>query len=457
MILDSNKLLLTILTLITALCLSCEDKEYTSEAVLLGDTFETEVVTHPSWSAKSSIISLETSSTSSISELEDVLPNVHKMGFDVVSISHILDVVDVEPDETVSHSIYSARPKILHHGRVESSIGDMNTMRLFVREAHSMGMKVIMEWYVGGTSNQHSWIHEHPSYYENSSSESAYKRLNFNNDTLSLEMIKLMENWIDSVSIDGFRVMDADFAPTHFWAQARKSLSSKKDILMICNSDNPNLHFDSFDATEIKNFPDLWDVFEGKESLEVFADYYYASSKRYIKNDYRMHKLTLDYDSSMSGPGMVSYDDFLRIKSLLSFTMPGLPLVNSGLALDSLSLDYESIPDSLQSVTYDLTDLTSTLVKLKASNPALSNGMLTGNFEVISEENSLLYAYSRTKDENKVLTVINFSLVPAEVVFENEVEEKMYGVFYGKELEGYTIGNRKIAPFTFEVFVNSRP
>src|SRR5215211_6515172 len=138
---------------------------------------------------------------------------------------------------------------------VNPDYGTAADLRRLVSEAHRRGMKVIIdvvanhtswdsvmmktpEFYVRDASGKITWPHDWTDIAE----------LNYDNPQLRRYMIDMLKFWLREYDLDGFRCDVAAEVPTDFWEQARAELDKvKPDILMLAESDKPELLVRAFD------------------------------------------------------------------------------------------------------------------------------------------------------------------------------------------------------------------
>ena len=73
--------------------------------------------------------------------------------------------------------------------------------------------------------------------------------LNYENREMQNEMVNAMKFWLTESDIDGFRCDVADWVPVSFWDSCRIELDKVKDVFMLAEAENPELHNNAFDMT----------------------------------------------------------------------------------------------------------------------------------------------------------------------------------------------------------------
>ena len=105
-----------------------------------------------------------------------------------------------------------------------------------VKDAHGLGLKVIVDWVANHTGCDHEWTKQNPDFYKKNADGNFYDQhgwddvidLNYTNPKLRHEMIESMRHWITKFNIDGFRCDMAMLTPVDFWLEARKALQQTK-------------------------------------------------------------------------------------------------------------------------------------------------------------------------------------------------------------------------------------
>jgi glycosidase len=96
------------------------------------------------------------------------------------------------------------------------------------------------------------------------------------------------------------------------------------------------------------------------------------------------------------------------------------------------------------------------LVTLHADNPALWGGEYGGMPVRINNENPNVYAFKRTKDNNKVIGVLNFSNQPHEfILIDTESAGNYQDYFTGESYELDTTTSLKLSPWQYLLFVKN--
>ncbi|MDE6559280.1 MAG: hypothetical protein K2K29_05295, partial [Muribaculaceae bacterium] len=92
--------------------------------------------------------------------LQRRLPRLKDLGVDIVWLMPIHPISEVNRKGTLG-SYYAVQD----YKAVNPEFGTMEDLKEFVRTAHSLGMKVILDEVCNHTGCDNAWVSEHPEYY----------------------------------------------------------------------------------------------------------------------------------------------------------------------------------------------------------------------------------------------------------------------------------------------------
>ena len=95
-------------------------------------------------------------------------------------------------------------------------------------------------------------------------------------------------------------------------------------------------------------------------------------------------------------------------------------------------------------------ELYTALLKLKKENPALWNGDFGGPMErIATNADDKIFAFSRIKDDHKVITILNLSAEEVEFEFTNQIDgSNLTELFTEEEF----VNNYKLAAWDYKVY-----
>jgi glycosidase len=301
----------------------------------------------------------------------------------------------------------------------------MDDLRKLVKQAHALGMHVILDWVGNHTAWDNPWAEQHPDWFKKNDKGEIYSvtfkneageteewtdviGLDYGNKALWKGMTDAMAFWVREAGIDGFRCDAAGLVPTEFWDQARVQLDKIKPVFMLAEWNEPGLHEKAFDASYDWPLNEIMKkIGKGQAGAAELKAYVAMPPKAYPRDAYRM-QFTNNHDiNSWQGTDQELYGPAWGAMTVLSYTLPGIPLIYSGQEsrLDKKLEFFEK--DPIDWKTYELEGFYAGLNALKKQNPALWNGAAGGTVQVLDVGNEQLFAFKRQQGANHVRVIVN--------------------------------------------------
>jgi len=215
------------------------------------------------------------------------LDNIQDLGVNVIYLMPIYPIGKVKG----VNSPYCIRDYI----RINEEFGNLEDLRVLVKQAHERGMAVILDWVANHTAWDNEWIENKSWYLQNPEGQiisppgtgwNDVAQLNFSNDDMRAAMISSMKYWVLAANIDGFRCDYSDGPPFDFWQQALDTLRNNTGHKLIMLSEGRrsdqftagfdyNFGFDFFD-----NLKEIYSHGKSVTSIDSFnvANYQNASA-----------------------------------------------------------------------------------------------------------------------------------------------------------------------------------
>ncbi|MES2431802.1 MAG: alpha-amylase family glycosyl hydrolase [Bacteroidota bacterium] len=306
---------------------------------------------------------------------------------------------------------------------INPEFGTMDDFKSLVKQAHSMGFKVIIDWVANHTGWDHVWTKSHPEYYEMDSATNDFKRasgmddiieLNFNNKDLRKAMIDAMQFWVKECDIDGYRCDLAFWVELDFWLEARAALEKTKTLFWLAENDgidNPH-YYQAFDACYTwKWMHDTEEFYKGKinkRSLDTLLNRYNSIGG---SDAIKLWFTTNHDENSWNGTEYEKYGDAAKALAVFSFTWDGIPLIYSGQELPNKKrLDFFDKDVIAWTGKYELEDFYKTLLQLRKRNKSLETGNIAATTHVLfTTDNDNVLAYLRKNGSQEVLVLLNLS------------------------------------------------
>jgi glycosidase len=403
----------------------------------------TSAVVHPEWSKSSVIYEVnirQYTPEGTFKAFEQHLPRLKEMGVDILWLMPI-HPIGVEKRKGSLGSYYS----IKDYMGVNPEFGTMEDFKSLVKRVHELDMKVIIDWVPNHTSWDNPLITEHPDWYKTDSSGnivspnkdwSDVAHLNYDKPGLREYMKNALLFWVRETDIDGYRCDVAGNIPMDLWNSAVTELKTIKPIFMLAESEGPEMHDTAFDMTYSWDIHHLMNkIYKGEKTADRFDTLFAKETVDFASDAYRMRFTSNHDENSWNGTEFERMGEAAQTFAALTFVIPGMPLIYSGQeAAYNQRLKFFD-KDTIEWGNYPYASFYTTLIRLKKENPALWNGMAGGELvKVPTNNDKLIYSFSREKDGNRVFSVFNLSNQPQTVTLgKNNLKGTYKNIFSGVE------------------------
>ena len=305
---------------------------------------------------------------------------------------------------------------------VNPDYGTGADLKRLVSEAHRRGMKVIIDVVANHTSWDSVLMKTPEFYVRDSSGKITYPHdwsdvaeLNYDSPALRRYMIDMLKFWLSEYDMDGFRCDVAAEVPTDFWEQARTELDKvKPDILMLAESDKPELLVRAFDLDY--SWPlhgTLNDVLQGRRPATAFRQTWEADAAKYPRGALRM-RFSDNHDERRAvarfgeGGALAS--------SALMLTLDGVPMLYNGMEVGDTTESgdpalFYKLPVfwPIEKRRPEFPRFYRQMIALRKSHPAFTRGGLTW---LRNTDESRVVTFARRDETEEVVVAINFSNRP---------------------------------------------
>jgi len=398
------------------------------------------------------------------------VPRLKEMGIDIIWFMPVTPISEKER-KGVLGSPYA----VADYYAVNPRFGTMDDFKGLVKFIQEQGMYAIVDWVPHHTGWDNPWITQHPEWYTRDEDGNMQDPINEEvgepwgwtdvaeldlfNEEYRLAMIDAMAFWVKDVGVDGFRVDHAHGVPTDFWAQAADSLYKIKPLFMLGESEKPEIvnngtfvmdyawemHHLLNDLAKSKgaNKEDgkklvAGNLVEGseEEAKEVNAsdiDSLLAKKDKQYNIGYQMQFTTNHDENAWAGTEFTRMGPAHQTFAVLTATFDGMPLLYTGQesAMDH-RLDFFD-KDPVKWGDYQYAGFYKTLFDLKHENQALWNGTHGGPLvKIETDKNEDVYAFTREKNGDKVLVMLNFSGEAQKIKLQGENVNGSYTNIFSK-------------------------
>src|ERR1044072_444336 len=260
------------------------------------------------------------------------LDDLKNLGVDILWLMPIHPIGQEKKKGTIG-SPYAVRD---YYG-INPDYGTADDLKRLVREAHTRGLKVIIDI----VANHTSWdsvLMKHPEDYKHDAQGNItypydwydIAALNYDNQQLRRYMTDMLKHWLREFDLDGFRCDVAGEVPTDFGENARRELEQiKPDIVMLAEAHKPELQVAAFDLDY--SWPlhgALTNVLQGRGRASNLRDEWEKEVKEWPRGAFHM-RFSDNHDerravARFGEPAALAASAFV-------FTLDGVPMLYNGM------------------------------------------------------------------------------------------------------------------------------
>lgn len=349
--------------------------------------------------------------------------------------------------------------RVKDYFKVDPEYGTDDELRDFVKKAHRLGMGVMLDlvyYHCGPTAK---FVTDYPDFVVRKADgtpdlgEWCFPRINFDNSRVRETLWDNMEYWVREFDVDGYRCDVGDEVPGDFWCEGIKRVRAlKPDFLML----NEGLRADfvktvGFDLNYDIVCVGLQDVAKGKLTSKELRAVYEERTAGFGSGGRSVHMIEnhdtannyYDERPEKSQPRMV-YDALCVVDAMLD----GVMFLYNGIEYcdgNRHSIFYNRFYDVGLDCTIDRSkfkdgalrrELLRTLIKLRKSEPALSDGKA----EFFDTTDGVI-SFLRSSETQTLMICVNVRAEKSEFSLPYGIKSVKYGERYqlgeALALDGY--------------------
>lgn len=416
---------------------------------------------HTSWSKNAVIYEVNVrqfSPEGTFNEVTNRLTDLKNMGVTILWLMPIHPIGELNRKGSLG-SYYSIRD----YKGINPEFGTDEDFRRLVQTAHSMDMKVILDWVANHTSWDHPWTQSNPEWYTVDDSGNFVPPvadwadvidLNYDNQDLRESMIDALEYWVREFDIDGYRCDVADMVPVDFWETARERLDAIKPVFMLAEAETPALQAKAFDMGYGWTMHHVMNKVANGAPVSGIDSLVQVNRQKFPDHTYLMNFTSNHDENSWNGTEFERMGDGVKAFAVLSGTMEGMPLIYNGqeVGMDKRLSFFEK--DSIDWSDSPMRAFYTILNTLKKDNSALWNGTAGSPMVVFSTpESPRLYAFHRSNDSSSVIVALNLSADSSTVNLDTSTLQYTYrDVFEGSQFTMSTYLSINMGPWEYKVY-----
>lgn len=345
------------------------------------------------------------------------LPRLKELGADIIWLMPIHPIGQEKKNGSLG-SPYAVQD----YKAINPDLGSEQDFKDLIKAAHALSIDIWMDWVANHTAWDHDWVTSHLNYYAEKNGQRPYApngwedvaQVDYNNAQLREAMIDAMKYWVQEFDIDGYRCDAATFVPLSFWTQARTEVDAIKQITWLCEGDNA-AYMKVFDydyawafndaLNEFGTGSDISGLVSACQALNNNPDYQKKGRMLYLTN----HDLNAHHGTEFS-----RYGANVLPLTVLYYTIYDMPLVFYGqeTGRNQVMSLFDKDPLNWEPANKNFNTLFTKLSNLKRTQPALEDGEKRGKLSIIPTSNPNVFVYSRKRDHNEVLVLLNFNNAP---------------------------------------------
>ena len=393
------------------------------------------------------------------------LPFLRSLGIDAIWLMPIYPI-GVEGRKGTLGSYYSIRD----YKGINEEFGSEADLRDFITAAHSLGMRVLLDWVANHTARDARWLEEKPyDWYEREADGTAKvpwdwtdtAKLNYSNHDVWRGQIEAMRYWVEQFKVDGFRCDMAMLVPIEFWQEASEELHRiKRDIFMLAEAEEDNLFDRAFNMSYQWNIHHIMcDIAKGARRVWDLRNAIHSERARYPREAMRMSFTSNHDENSWSGSEQARFGSALEVMTAMTFLMPStIPLIYTGQEVGyNHSFEFferDAIPAKAY-VENRTTELYRRLTSLKHKEQALAAGERGGEMiEIENNAKDCMMTFVREVDGSRVVAIVNLSPYTIHADFRTGIYAgKYYDALTGERVVLDDHVERDIAPWQYQILV----
>ena len=349
-------------------------------------------------------------------EFSDHLPHLAELGVGILWFMPVQPIGILNRKGTLG-SYYS----ISDYTAIDPAYGTLEEFRELVDRIHELGMYVLLDWVANHTSWDNVLTISHPEFYRRDEAGEVFPPFDEWSDVIGLDynkpemrkyMIGAMQFWLKETGIDGFRCDMANLVPVDFWEEARRQLDITKPVFMLAEAEQREMLNEAFDVIYNWNLLHLMNgMAQGQRGVADLEAMLHFEIAEFPVNSYQLLFTSNHDENSWNGSEIERLHFGLEAYTVLCFTLTGIPLIYSGQEAGNYRRLHFFDKDEITWKQDKMFALFQRLNYLKKTSPALWSGSYGGNFTRLSTTTPDVFAFSRSKEDNHVVVVINFSSI----------------------------------------------
>lgn len=373
---------------------------------------------HPAWCYDATIYELNTRQLTpegTFRAAEAILPELKANGIDIIWVMPC-QPIGVATRKGTLGSYYS----IIDYCKINPEFGTEADFRHFLKAAHDLGFKVILDWVANHTAPDSEWTKHEGWHYRDSLGNlmvqydwTDISKLDYHSQAMREEMLRAMHWWMDEIGIDGFRCDVAGEVPTDFWNWAMADIrKTHPDMFTLAENEDKAQEltesaFDMYYGWELHHI--MNEIAQGKQGVKELWQYL-AKAEQLRARAIRMNFITNHDENSWAGTAYERMGEARGLMAALCYVLPGMPMIYTGqLAGNDHRLAFFEKDEIDHKPEHAMAKQYQVFNELRAHNPALWSNEQGAPIKRLPTDNDYVFACVRPSKGNTVIAIMNMS------------------------------------------------
>jgi glycosidase len=418
----------------------------------------------PEWSKNAAIYQInlrQFTPEGTLQAAKAALPRLKELGITIVWLMPIHPIGEKNRKGGLG-SPYSVRD----FTAVNPEFGTLEDLKDFVREAHALGLYVLLDWVANHTAWDNVLVESHPEWYARDWKGdftptpwwdwSDIIDLDYSQAGLRKYMTESMKYWVQEADIDGYRCDVAGFVPMDFWNNVRRELDQIKPVFMLAEWESRDIHNEAFDMGYAWSWNEMTHkICTGQADVNQLFIYYSWNESAYPKSAMRMTFVENHDKNAWEGTMWEQFGAGLEAAIVLSVLGEGMPLIHNGQeAGNSKRLAFFE-KDPIQWQEHPMGGFYKKLLGLMRQNTALWHGDWGATMIQVPTSAPLeVFGFVRQNTQDKVFVLINFGDKSQRVHCEQDLYHGHYQDFFEQKPVQLDANSQfEMSPWSYKVFV----
>ncbi len=352
--------------------------------------------------------------------------------------------------------------------KVNPSLGTATSFKSFMTSAKASGLKVLLTVPLETAAIDHQWSVSKSSWFKRNSafnlepvpSKEYLAYYEYQQEELRQAMIEDLKSWVTGYDIDGFIFSGATSVPRDFLDELTFRLQRTKSLALGTTDAIKSDYFtNSLTLTSNRTLLDSLALLRtGTRTKAQLTTLLNSEVSKYKSPSLPLNHLSSYVTMEGGQTETARFAASLSAAAMLSFTMPGAPVIFQGQEVGSIKAlkpfdsDFIVWPTRAPATFAQYQKL----IKLKKANAALFNEKFGGTARVLTTTSNSLFAFSRSTSTNTVLVVVNLSSKTLKARFNSGVTGTQFKYSDGRSVRMTATSYELTLPaFGFEIFTKT--